>query len=138
MTPPIAHRPLAPADVPFVLSSWLQAYHASLPAGARRILGPAEWFPAHRAVVERVLQGAAVTCAVIPDAAPPCDLYGYLVHAPGVVHWLYVKPAYRRFGVARYLLAVAGLAGHLDVTFATELGDRVARRLGVSLRRVRT
>lgn len=75
-------------------------------------------------------RGVAVWVASNPRAAPPMDLHGYLVVETGanlpsyrppdyelmvttatepMVHFCFVKRAYRGFGIARALLAAAGV-----------------------------
>ena len=101
MTAPLhfALRPAEPKDHPFIASAWVKEMrHAPFsrhcPSGV--------YVPCQHALVHQILAGSDAQIAC--DPANPDHLYGCAVHAGDVVHWLYVKSAYRGLGVGRALL----------------------------------
>lgn len=88
-----------------IFATWLKSYQNSS-LFAKGI--PREtFFAQHHKVIERILERAEVRLAVLPD--DPSVVFGWSVTEPGCVHYVYVKPDFRRYGIARALLAhVAG------------------------------
>lgn len=100
----VEFRPVVKEDLPFVMSSWL-----------RSLRPHAEWasseafFDVHRRVIEGLLQRTHVTVAVQKD--DPNVIVGWVAQdafAPHVVHYVYVKRAFRLCGVAKALVKVDG------------------------------
>ncbi len=90
-------------DWPFVYGTWLNSFRVNS-TFARHIDQPT-YFAMHHHVVERLLERGELLIATPED--DPDTYLGYAVREQGtpVVHYVYVKPAFRRFGVARALLA---------------------------------
>jgi GNAT superfamily N-acetyltransferase len=85
-----------------IYATWLRSYEASSLA-AKHV--PRDlFFAEHHLVIDRVFSGQpTVKLAVLPDE--PDVVLGWSVSEPGVVHYVYVKPAFRRHGLAKALLA---------------------------------
>jgi hypothetical protein len=98
------------------------------------------WFDPHRkALMELIARpGVKVLMAVNPqEDDPKHEIYGFLIHgvysgreyAMPVVHYAYVKEAFRRSGIMQYLFTTAGI--QLDVQFGvshrTEDWDEITR-----------
>lgn len=110
----IAIRPLTPADWPLVFSSWIKAEKAAndkawIAWRAKRegeppISNSALCDGLHRRI-EALLPRARVVGAVLPE--DPDTILGFAVAGPdpAVLHWLSVKEAFRRHGIARAMLA---------------------------------
>lgn len=110
MSAAVSHCPLAhhlrdgrPEDLPLIIRTWVSCNRRS----------PASWgvptpvyLTGQRALVLRIL---GVSCAIVAvDPDDDAHVYGYVVwQAPSVVHYLFVKEAYRRVGLASTLLAAA-------------------------------
>jgi len=105
-------RAATQADRPLIFATWLRAYrHGS--QFPRRI-PDAIFFDEHHAVIEELLERSDVRVAV-PPGEPEVILGWSVVEviepkvdgdpAPVAIHFVYVKPAFRRSGVARALLA---------------------------------
>lgn len=118
MTLPISYRAARDADLGFIISAWLrsagQAWSELRELPAERFAGVRV---AHLADVPHRFTRNAV-CRILEDASTivACDpeddgaIYGFAVYrAPDVIHWVHVKHAMRRFGVARAMLAEAGV-----------------------------
>lgn len=102
----IAVRPAGPADLSFIFSGWLRSYHES--EVARHVPNDVYFSSGgHHGIVRRLLDevGAVVACS----ASDPTELYGFACGAPGVLHYVYVKAAFRRLGVAKLLLGALGV-----------------------------
>lgn len=112
----------------FVFDSWARSFRRSPWAGC---------IPNH--LYDAVSRECAKGIIDRPDArvvlavAPGDDrrVMGYYVAEPGVLHWLYVKAAFRGMGIGRALLehATADVPGEWTYTFRTRasagfLGDR--------------
>jgi GNAT superfamily N-acetyltransferase len=95
-----------------------------------------------RAVLKR--PGVTVWVAYNPRAAPPSDLHGYLVSETGanlpsyrppsfelvivkatepLIHYMFVKQAYRGFGIARALLDAAGIDPTKPLLYSCKTAD---------------
>lgn len=85
-----------------IFATWLKSYQANS-AFVRHI--PRDvFFRHHHDVIERLLErGATVKLATLPD--DPSTVFGWSVTSPGAVHYVYVKPDFRRYGIATALLA---------------------------------
>ena len=100
---------------PLVFATLLKSYyHGSL--WAKHV--PREvFFARHHAVVERLLAESSLRVAHLAD--DPAVILGYALVAPPTVHYLYVKPSFRRFGIAKALLDdIARFREHSHHTFA--------------------
>ena len=127
---PIALRPATEADLPFIVSTWLESYIRS-PA-TRRI--PKQLFlGGHRRVVDRLVAKRGVIVA--HDPGDETVLYGWICWewVPDAIHYLYVKETRRNQGVAHALIKAAVLDGPLLVTHWTPACKR-ARDRGVDIR----
>lgn len=85
-----------------VFSTWLRSFQATNDFAKR--LPRDAFFASHHQVIERILaRGATVTLAVLPD--DHSVVFGWAVtEGPATVHYVYVKPDFRKFGIARALL----------------------------------
>ena len=100
-----AYRP--ETDTAYVVSSWLRSY-----ADAREIRdylravhnGRKEpFYDAYRPTVEALIARSQVLIACLPEHSDA--IVGYAVlEEPRFLHWAYTKSAFRRLGVARFLL----------------------------------
>lgn len=100
---PVDFRLAKAEDVPFILDSWLRSYKTSnyaLPI-------PADiYFPLHRAAVLHMVQHPGISCRLAVNPRDAEQIYGYLIHltsAP-VIHYVYVKYPFRKFGIGTRLI----------------------------------
>lgn len=105
----VAHRQGAVQDLPIIFSSWLRSFKDSHYAG---LIPNNLYYDIYRAALEQLIArpGVEIWCAVNPqEEEEKHQIYGWLCiergYALPVIHYLYVKQAYRMFGVARSLLA---------------------------------
>lgn len=116
-------RPAVIGDWAFLCATFKQSFWRESP-WARRIRWSV-FAENHEPIVHRVLQRSEVLVAC--DRTDEDQIAGYLVFepkaTPPVLHFAYVKPAFRRAGVFRALLGASGLPQDLDgveVTHATK------------------
>lgn len=97
------------ADVPFIFNSWLKSYRNS--NFAKNVSNPV-YFDFHHKVIEKILQRAQVLILCSPDDST--QVFGFLVNetvdSVPVVHYAYVKYAFRGMGLCSMLLKHAGLS----------------------------
>ncbi len=95
-------RPALPEHLGFVVKPWLQELRRS---STTRYLTDRVFFQEHGHVVNNLLATCRVDLACDPD--DESHFYGFVAYAQGehecVVHWLYVKSAFRQLGIGRAL-----------------------------------
>lgn len=94
-------RPACADDLNLVKATYLENFKHSSSQG--RLVRPQVYFQYQRQVMDRLLSKGLVRVACPTDT--PEVIVGYLIsEGKNVLHYLYVKQAFRRFGVARTLL----------------------------------
>lgn len=119
-----AVRPARRTDAHFIASSWLKSYRDS-PATAA--VPSQTFYYWHHRVIEVVLARAAVLVACDPDDPDTIVGWACAEAMPGalVLHYVYVKHAFRRFGIARALVrALQAAEPGTDQIFATHATRR--------------
>jgi hypothetical protein len=119
---PFGIRDGLPADVPFIFRSWLTSYRRS--EFARRVRDRVYFAHEHR-LIEAILRRGQVRVAhVLED---PDTIIGFLVlhQAPRVLHYAFVKPAFRRARVLTALLP----EGEWEYSHRTDDSDRVIGKM---------
>lgn len=140
----LAFRTAGPEDRSFIVTKWLRSFRLSHGAGLL-LLGPWEhgtamYYDVQRLVIEHILARPEVvtTVAYKPGEAQPFDLYGFVCieraypypKLVDVVHYLFVDEPYRRAGLGRALLDVAGLNPPVIYTHRTADGQKIAHARG--------
>lgn len=124
-------REAKPADVRYVLDSWLRAAYSHIQSAAFH-LGELDKVPTLEAYAADFAprQVAAVSrskCLIASWPGRPSKILGYLIYAPGVVVWCQTKKEHQRQGVASALMAVAGIRADDGVLFVSP--SPIIRRL---------
>lgn len=84
-----------------IYATWLRSYQAN--SLAAKHISRDDFFAGHHLVLDRIFaREPIVRLAVMPES--PEVVFGWSVTEPGMVHYVYVKPAFRRHGIARALL----------------------------------
>lgn len=123
MTPLI--RPANTADQHFIHSSWHTAYWKT---SARKYLTRENYDAGQDKRIDRLLYMSHTLVAYFPEV--PDEILGWCCMKDDVLHYVYVKAAYRRRGIATGL--VAGRAS--CYTHATDrVGEAFAKSIGASL-----
>lgn len=88
-------------DLELVLATWLRSNKHS-GYGTKRIDDKA-YYRHQQPLLKAILRRANLSLAVVPDTKDV--ILGYAVWDTYALHWVYVKKAFRRFGIATRLLA---------------------------------
>lgn len=125
---PVRLREFAETDTNFILNSWLKHNRTAQPYDRVR---EDIYFYNHQLLIGSIARNAVIWVACAHDN--PDEIWGYICAEPGpenslVVHYLYVKQRWRRFGFARQLLQAAGWQPGRPV-WATHWSDK-AEQLG--------
>jgi len=98
-------RPPAAEDLPFIFSSWLKSYRDS---DCAKHIPNEPYFRFHHKIVESILSRASesgtatIKIACLADSSE--NILGWLVSEGPVLHYVYIKNAFRRLGIASKLL----------------------------------
>jgi hypothetical protein len=128
---PIVKRAGEPADVPFLINSWIKSYWDG--GVTLRYVDRVSYFASHHRIIEAVLSRPETAVTVIHPEGEPRVIVAYLVQGPGVVHYVYVKNAFRHLGLARTLI------GDVNkdigaVTHLTTKAERILSKNGIHYR----
>lgn len=98
-------REFAPGDTAYLMSTWLRDLRDADPSPLPDDL----FFPAQRALIERLLAQPEVRCTIAAAADRPDEILGYTVAIPGeLLIWTQVRKPLRRRGLAKLMLAHLG------------------------------
>ena len=88
-------------DISFIYDTWLNSYKHDSAVG--KSIRSGIYYNEYRFVIDSILEHSKVSVACKVDE--PNVIYGYLVSSPNVIHYIFVKDAFRRFDIATTLLA---------------------------------
>lgn len=120
----VTMRAVKRTDIPFIYDAWLESYKRTVaPSGDGRA---ARYYKEQRLRLDMLRDRGVWMVATDPHDAD--YLMGFVCAEPPLIHYLYVKPAFRRQGIARSLIAAAGLAAQptLLATHWTSFADKLA------------
>lgn len=108
------------SDLNFILSTWLRSFRHSSPM--TKHLGSDIYYAFHEKVLKHTLAKSNTTVLIATPENDPEVILGYMVvelTTDPIIHFTYVKKAFRRFGIAKSLLAAAELDGTIQITHWT-------------------
>ena len=89
------------SDVNFIYNSWLKSLKQSFDCIDNKI-----FYDNHKKIIEKILSTATVTVCCNPEDEE--QIFGYIVHEKytdlSLVHYIYVKHTYRKYGFATKLI----------------------------------
>lgn len=121
--PQLLLRRATPDDLKFVRHSWFESYRKGGRAPDVRF---DVYAGGQRPLIERITESLGATIAYpreIPD-----EICGWICYFGRVVHYVYVKQAYRRLGIAAQLLAHREFEQY---TQQTRVGMKLASKRGL-------
>jgi GNAT superfamily N-acetyltransferase len=122
---PTTIRRAGPDDMAFIVHAWLEGYWADCPCSL--VMPKAEWSKRWHTVIENILadERSVTLVACSPDS--DTFLYGFIcARPPDVLHWLYVKQAFRGNGFASVLMYKAGIIyGHVRTSHWSAAAQRM-------------
>jgi len=104
------------SDKSFIYSSWLKTYKKAS-YFAKRIRNDV-FFKEHHKIIDYLFSKPTIAVLIACPKGDPDTITGYLVYEPNkVVHFIYIKDAYRSMGIARVLFEKA-LIDPSHITFS--------------------
>ncbi len=96
-------------DLPFIYGTWAQSYRydSLIGKGCRNSI----FFPEYNKVIDYILDQDDTQVLVAHLPAEPNVILGYFVCQPSVIHYVYVKEAFRKEGIAKSLFQASGGQG---------------------------
>lgn len=102
MSDQISIRHGQPADYALIYNSFLKSYRDS---PYTKGIPNTQYFSGHHKLIERALPLSIIRVAC--DSAKPTEIFGYAIAQATMdglsLHWVYVKHAFRGFGIAKML-----------------------------------
>lgn len=108
-------------DLRFVRDSWFESYRRG---GFAPEIGFDLFSEGHRHVIDCLTVDATVRVAYALNA--PDEIVGWVCHGKDVVHYVYVKSAYRKLGIAEALVNT----GFKFYSHQTRAGIQLAKKYG--------
>lgn len=97
------YRQALASDLPFIYKTWLNSYCGDSAIG--KSVRKSVFHRDYAKVIDRILTDSGVLIACQPD--DPKVIYGYLVFEPRLLHYCFVKEAFRFSGIAKSLVVKA-------------------------------
>lgn len=88
-------------DLAFIYSTWSRSYRYDSPLG--RSCRNSIFFPEYNRVIDWVLSQEDTQVVVASDPVEQHVIFGYMVHQPNILHYVFTKEAFFRFGIAKSL-----------------------------------
>ena len=92
-------------DDSFIFNSWLKSYRNS--EFAKDMVNDV-YFSNHKAIIQKLLESDSTVCTLLVNPDDYMHYYGYvcytLLPSSKILHYVYVKYNYRKFGLAKRLL----------------------------------
>lgn len=112
-------RKAIPKDIPFIYETWLKSYRLDSSLG--RLTRSSIFFENYRTVVDKILQDSNTDIACLREDED--IILGYLVSEDKILHYSFVKEAFRKIGIAKSLVLhreVDGILKHKDFKITHE------------------
>ncbi len=98
-----------PEDIPFVMNSFLKKFRESIPI---RLVTDRVYYENQHYVITQIMQAPGAKLAVACDPEDENHVYGYVLSeelTPDwvLLHFCYVKGAFRKFGIGKTLITTA-------------------------------
>lgn len=119
-----ACRAARPEDLPFVKDSWFESYRRGGKCPETRF---DVYAAGMRALIERLVKETPVQVVYVPGVDD--EILAWVCRTDEVLHYVYVKQAYRKRGLAAALVALPPVARY---TFETVTGKKMMQRRGVA------
>jgi hypothetical protein len=90
-----------PEDISFIYSTWLRSYRTG--SGLGLASGKHAYFLTYNQVIDHILDKDRTIIMVAAKPDEPDVIWGYMIAEPRVLHYVFVKQGFRRFGIAKAL-----------------------------------
>lgn len=89
-------RQAIPSDINFIYSTWLDSYRYDSTIG--KSCPNSTFYPNYQQVIDNLLKDSDVLVACHDES--PEVIFGYLVYDSDIIHYCFVKQAFRELGLA--------------------------------------
>ncbi len=116
---PYTIRDVLPSDIPFIYSSWLKSFRFG--SQLAKPIRSSIFYENYREVLDCLLSKSQIKVACLNDE--PSVILGYLVYERtiAIVHYVFVKEAFRELGIAHNLLLQSELPTDLTYSHMTTM-----------------
>lgn len=111
-------RPPKPSDLNFIQSTFSKCIKKESSLG--RACSTKIFFSEFHGVIDYLLSNASISIACSPD--DESVIFGYLIHEPKTIHFIYVKAVFRNLHVAKELIESA-FQGEKTLKFSFSTND---------------
>lgn len=107
---PVTFRIATEDDIPFFYNATLQSHYYS--SSTNKHILPGIYFAEHKLLLSRLLQHPTTRLSIVCDESSPEVIMGFCLHdtEDDIVHYIYVKRPFRRFGIGTMLMAYAEIS----------------------------
>lgn len=89
------------SDLNFIFATWLNTMEDDSCFG--KIYKKGQFLSFYRSIIDFILSKPDVTVRIVGLEGNDDVIYAYMVSEPGILHFIYTKVPFRRFGLARML-----------------------------------
>src|SRR5271166_4068946 len=89
-------------DVPFIYSAWLRSFYVS--GTLTKHISKEVYFNYHKAITDRILLNPHTEVQVACEGDKEGPILGFSVYTDRILHYVYVKKAFRGLGLAHVLI----------------------------------
>lgn len=93
-------------DISFIYATWLKSYKSDSSIG--NSLRTSVFMKDYVKVIDSILQDKSTVVTICCDNEDAFVIYAYMVSAENLIHYIFVKDAFRRFGLAKALIESKG------------------------------
>ena len=123
----ITARPAEASDLNFIYATMLNSLYYGCPFYSA--IDKKSFFYHYQQVIKQMLLKRSISLIVACLDDEPDIILGWVAHEPTIVHFVYVKNAWRKQGIATQLLK--GCSQLSFVTHITALGDNIRKEKGL-------
>lgn len=118
-------------DRAFVLASWLKSYKLSEFAHA---IPSRVYYTWHQKIIDQILSVPTNQVTIVCDPDDSSHILGFMVNntQTPIIHYIYVKHAFRRRGLAAYLMSLMPPSENLVCTHKPKLWVKLSRQYKLS------
>ena len=95
-------RSVRKQDIPFILATWLRGLRFG--NNWYKLIHKHVYFTVYHAVIEQILEKPQTTVTIACLKDDPDVILGFVVYENARLHWVYVKQAWRKIGIAKSLV----------------------------------
>ena len=118
--PIFAPREMLRSDRAFICNSWLKSYRTE-----KKDVRTGVYFRGQHDIISEILDRDGVTVIVMYVPSQGEDaIAGWICFEDDTLHYVYLKGAYRGFGLSKVLLEVAGIKDSCRYSHKTQMGLR--------------